>query len=64
MTQAHINMPELQDTLDKGCLQVDGKIIKLGGNLVIIKAIVELIWYLPAITKRFGIAESQSILFG
>lgn len=57
-------MPELQDTLDKGCLQVDGKIMKPDGNLVIIKAVVELVWYLPAIAKRFGIAESQSILFG
>lgn len=57
-------MPELQDTLDKACLQVNGKIMKPGVNLVIVKAVVELVWYLPAIAKHFGIAESQSILFG
>nr|WP_325034708.1 hypothetical protein [Nostoc sp. 'Lobaria pulmonaria (5183) cyanobiont'] len=52
-------MPELQDATDKGCLQVDGKIMKPGGNLVITKAAVEPVRYLPGITKRFDIVESQ-----
>ncbi|WP_442940516.1 hypothetical protein [Nostoc sp.] len=34
MTQAHINMPELQNALDKGCLQIDGKIPKSVGITV------------------------------
>ncbi|MEH2148469.1 GTP cyclohydrolase II, partial [Nostoc sp.] len=59
ITQAHINMPELQDAVDKGRLQVDGKIMKPGGDLVVTKAAVEPVWYLPGIAKRFGIAESQ-----
>ncbi|MFN6476343.1 hypothetical protein [Nostoc sp. DedQUE07] len=45
--------------LDKGCLQVDGKIMKPGGNLVITKAAVEPVWYLPGITKRYEITQSQ-----
>ncbi len=64
ITQAHINMPELQDAVDKGYLQVDSKIMKPGGNLVITKATVEPVWYLPGIAKGLGIAESQTILFG
>lgn len=59
ITKAHINMPELQDAVDKGRLQVDGKIMKPGGDLVVTKAAVEPVWYLPGIAKRFGIAESQ-----
>ncbi|MBD2560377.1 MULTISPECIES: GTP cyclohydrolase II [Nostoc] len=59
ITQAHINMPELQDAVDKGRLQVDGKIMKPGGDLVVTKAAVEPVWYLPGIAKRFGIAEAQ-----
>ncbi|ODH00037.1 hypothetical protein A4S05_35130 [Nostoc sp. KVJ20] len=59
ITQAHINMPELQDAIDKGRLQVDGKIMKPGGDLVVTKAAVEPVWYLPGIAKRFGIAESE-----
>ncbi|MEA5627581.1 GTP cyclohydrolase II [Nostoc sp. UHCC 0251] len=59
ITKAHINMPELQDAVDKGRLQVDGKIMKPGGDLVVTKAAVEPVWYLPGIAKRFGIAESH-----
>ena len=43
-------MPELQDAVDKSCLQVDGKIMKPGGNLVITKAAVECVLYLTGIT--------------
>ncbi|RCJ18397.1 hypothetical protein A6S26_28990 [Nostoc sp. ATCC 43529] len=59
ITKAHINMPELQDAIDKGRLQVDGKIMKLGGDLVVTKAAIEPVWYLPGIAKRFGISEAQ-----
>ncbi|MGV0108440.1 GTP cyclohydrolase N-terminal domain-containing protein [Nostoc sp. DSM 114167] len=45
--------------LDKGCLQLDGKIMKPGGNLVITKAAVEPVWYLPGITKRYDITRSR-----
>lgn len=40
-------MLELQDTVDKGRLQVDDKVMKPGGDLVVTKAAVEPIWYLP-----------------
>lgn len=59
ITQAHINMPELQDAIDKRRLQVDGKIMKPGGDLVVTKAAIEPVWYLPGIAKRFGISEAQ-----
>ncbi|MDZ8055717.1 MAG: GTP cyclohydrolase II [Aulosira sp. ZfuVER01] len=59
ITQAHINMPELQDAVDKGRLQVDGKIMKPGGDLVVTKAAIEPVWYLPGIAKRFGITEAD-----
>ncbi|MBW4641654.1 MAG: GTP cyclohydrolase II [Goleter apudmare HA4340-LM2] len=59
ITQAHINMPELQDAVVKGRLQVDGKIMKPGGDLVVTKAAIEPVWYLPGIAKRFGIKEAE-----
>ncbi|BAY98633.1 hypothetical protein NIES37_25850 [Tolypothrix tenuis PCC 7101] len=59
ITQAHINMPELQEAVDKGRLQVDGKIMKPGGDLVVTKAAIEPVWYLPGIAKRFGIQETD-----
>ncbi|MCM0590221.1 MAG: GTP cyclohydrolase II [Gloeotrichia echinulata IR180] len=59
ITQAHINMPELQEAVTKGRLQVDGKIMKPGGDLVVTKAAIEPVWYLPGLAKRFGISEAE-----
>jgi GTP cyclohydrolase II len=59
ITKAHINMPELHDAINKGRLQVDGKIMKSGGDLVVTKAAIEPVWYLPGIAKRFNITEGD-----
>ena len=59
ITKAHINMPELQDAVTKGRLHVDGKIMKSGGDLVVTKAAIEPVWYLPGIAKRFNISEED-----
>ncbi|MEO0755293.1 MAG: GTP cyclohydrolase II [Cyanobacteria bacterium J06648_16] len=59
ITKAHINIPELQDVVARGDLQVDGKILKEGGELVVTKAAIEPVWYLPGIAKRFGVSEGD-----
>jgi GTP cyclohydrolase II len=58
ITKAHINMPELQDAIAKGRLVEDGQIMKKGGDLVVTKAAIEPVWYLPGIAKRLGVEES------
>jgi GTP cyclohydrolase II len=58
ITQAHINMPELWEAAAKGRLQVDGKIMKPGGDLVVTKAAIEPVWYLPGLAQRLGVSES------
>lgn len=65
VTKAHINMPELLDSVAKGILQVDGKILKSNGNLVVSKVAIDPVWYLPGIAKRLGVKESdlRRILF-
>ena len=59
ITKAHINIPELQDAVNQGRIAVDGKILKPGGELVVTKAAIEPVWYLPGIAKRFGVKESD-----
>ncbi|MBD2298094.1 GTP cyclohydrolase II [Nostoc sp. FACHB-190] len=59
ITKAHINMPELQEAVAKGRLQVDGQIMKPGSDLVVTKAALEPVWYLPGVAKRFGITEGD-----
>lgn len=58
ITKAHINMPELVDAASRGRIQVDGTIMKVGGDLVVTKAAIEPVWYLPGIAKRLGVKES------
>jgi len=59
ITKAHINMPELHDAISKGRIQIDGEIMKSGGDLVVTKAAIEPVWYLPGIAKRFKISEGE-----
>jgi GTP cyclohydrolase II len=59
VTKAHINMPELQEAIAKDRLQVDGQIMKPGGDLVVTKAAIEPVWHLPGIAKRLGVDEGE-----
>ena len=59
ITKAHINIPELQDAVAQGRLQVDGKILKANGELVVTKAAIEPVWHLPGIAQRFGVKEGD-----
>ncbi|MBD2179537.1 GTP cyclohydrolase II [Planktothrix sp. FACHB-1355] len=65
VTKAHINMPELLDEVAKGELQIDGKILKSNGNLVVTKVAIDPVWYLPGIAQRLQVKESdlRRILF-
>jgi GTP cyclohydrolase II len=58
ITTAHINMPELLDAVARGRLQVDGRIMKQSGDLVVTKAAIESVWYLPGIASRLGVNEA------
>lgn len=58
VTRAHINIPELHIAMQKGRLKPDGKILNASGDVVVTKAAIEPVWYLPGIAERFNIAES------
>ena len=59
ITQAHINMPELRSAIRNGRLKPDGKILLDNGDVVVTKAAIELVWYLPGIAQRFNINEAE-----
>lgn len=59
VTRAHIQMPELQEAVRLGRLQEDGKIVKSGGNLVVTKAAIEPVWYLPGMAQRLNVSEDD-----
>lgn len=59
VTQAHINMPEIQDAVAKGRLAVDGEILKSNGSLVVTKMAIDPVWYLPGIAQRLKVEEAD-----
>ncbi|MBA2650675.1 MAG: GTP cyclohydrolase II [Tatlockia sp.] len=59
VTKAHINLPELQNAIHHGRLKPDGKILFESGDVVVTKAAIDPVWYLPGIAKRFEISETE-----
>jgi GTP cyclohydrolase II len=59
ITRAHINMPELSLAISEGRLKADNSILFSNGDVVVTKAAIEPVWYLPGIARRFGTDESK-----
>jgi GTP cyclohydrolase II len=59
ITKAHINIPELKDEIAQGRLAIDGHLLKADGSLLVTKAAIDPVWYLPGIAKRLQIEESD-----
>lgn len=65
VTQAHLQIPEIQQAIDAGRLKVDGKIVKENRDIKVTKVAFEPVWYLPGIAKRLNVDEGElrKILF-
>jgi GTP cyclohydrolase II len=65
VTQAHLQIPEINEAIDKGRLKVDGKIIKENHDVRVTKVAIDPVWYLPGIAERLNITEGdlRRILF-
>lgn len=60
ITKAHMKVPEIEKLCNEGKLDIDGKVVvSKDGELVVTKAAVEPVWYLPGVAKRFGVDETS-----
>jgi len=59
VTKAHLDMPEIREAIDKGRLKIDGKVVTPKKDVVVTKAAVDPVWYLPGIAKRFKVDEAE-----
>ena len=59
VTQAHLQMHELKDALAQGRLKADGTVLKANGDVVVTKAAIEPVWWLPGVAKRFKCSEAD-----
>ena len=58
ITRARLTLPEVREALELGRLEEDGSIIRAGGEVDVIKAAIDPVWYLPGVAARFGVTES------
>ena len=59
ITRARIHVPELVAAVHAGRARVDGKILREGGGIDVVKAAIEPVWYLPGVAARFGCSEAN-----
>jgi GTP cyclohydrolase II len=58
ITKARLTLPEIREALELGRLAEDGVVIRAGGEIAVIKAALDPVWYLPGVAERFGIKEA------
>ena len=58
ITRARLTLPEIRDAIELGRLKPDGEILLASGEIVVIKAAIDPVWYLPGVAERFGVKES------
>lgn len=65
VTQAHLQIPEIQEALKAGRLKPDGNIIKENMDIRVTKVAIEPVWYLPSMAKRLNVEEGvlRRVLF-
>ncbi|SHO64309.1 GTP cyclohydrolase II [Pseudoxanthobacter soli DSM 19599] len=57
VTRAHLTLPELEHAMQVGRLKPDGQVMLPSGEISVVKAAVDPVWYLPGIAERFGVSD-------
>jgi GTP cyclohydrolase II len=58
ITKARLTLAEIREAIEKGRVVEDGTIVHPGGEVSVIKAAIDPVWYLPGVAERFGVKES------
>lgn len=59
VTQAHLQIGEINDAIKAGRLKPDGKVVLESGDIRVTKVAIEPVWYLPGIAKRLDVEEGE-----
>ncbi len=59
VTLAHMEMPEIKQAMLDGHIKADGKILMESGQIHVLKAAVEPVWFIPGVAERFGCTEAE-----
>jgi GTP cyclohydrolase II len=58
ITRARLTLPEIREAIVRSRLIEDGTVLRAGGEVAVIKAAIDPVWYLPGVAERFGVKES------
>lgn len=53
-----MDVPEITNALKEGRLTADGRILNENGQIIVTKAAIEPVWWIPGVAKRLGIEEN------
>ena len=59
VTQAHLQIPEVNEAIEKGRLKIDGHFIKENRDIRVTKIAIEPVWHLPGVAQRLGVEEGE-----
>jgi GTP cyclohydrolase II len=59
VTQAHLQLPEIEDAIAKGRIKIDGQIVRENKDIKVTKVALDPVWYLPGIAKRLKLDEGE-----
>lgn len=59
VTQAHLQIPEIEESIQKGRLKIDGTIVRENKDIKVTKVALDPVWYLPGIAQRLNIDEGE-----
>ena len=59
ITKARMKLPEIDQAMAQKRVKADGKILLESGDISVVKAAIEPVWYLPGIAERFGCEEGE-----
>ena len=59
VTQAHLQIPEIIEAMQKGRIKPDGKVVLENGDICVTKVAIDPVWYLPGIAERLHIKEGE-----
>jgi GTP cyclohydrolase II len=59
VTRARLNLPEVNAALAEGALRADGQVLHANGDIAVVKAAIDPVWWLPGIAERFAVTEPK-----
>ena len=59
VTQARLQIAEIEKAIDLGRLKVDGKIVRENKDVYVTKVAIDPVWYLPGIAQRLNVSEGD-----